>query len=172
MRWTQGLAHGEGIPKLESVGSATTHLSARCVTRSVREPDEPQDELEEDLRPPRSSFLERIRASAQVLKGHRLVPMQIHAEWIEYQQLLDDLLKRLSAQLARQARSEKARLRKLLEDQSSQLELEPSSRPHVVRGNGRKSELRRRFASQLGIRAPSNAVLELEPPPAPEEESP
>lgn len=100
------------------------------------------------------------------------MPAQIHAEWIEYQQLLDDLLKRLSAQLARQARSEKARLRKLLEDQSSQLELEPSSRAPVVRGNGRKSELRRRFASQLGLRAPSNAVPQLEPPPAPEEESP
>lgn len=135
-------------------------------------PDEQLPDGEDELSPPRWSFLERLRASAQVLRGHRLVPAQIHSEWIEYQQLLDDLLKRLSAQLARQARSEKARVKKLLEEQ--QLEIEPTERAPAMamNGVGRKSELRRRFATQLGLRPHSNAVRAPQVHPVEEEESP
>lgn len=55
----------------------------------------------------------RLRAALAVLAGERLVPLQLQAEWAEYQMVFDDLLKRLSAQLARQAKAEKARLDRL-----------------------------------------------------------
>lgn len=58
----------------------------------------------------------RFRAAMSVLRGERLVPLQIHAEWIEYQQIFDDILTRWSASLARDAKSEKKRVDRLSGD--------------------------------------------------------
>lgn len=126
--------------------------------------DESHSSDDESISSSRWSFLDRLRASAAVMRGHRLVPQQIHAEWIEYQQLLDDLLKRLSAQLARQAKAEKVRVKQLLEQQQTHLELAQEHAAHVPLRNGRKSELRRRFASQLGLRAPPSSSAMPAPP--------
>lgn len=58
----------------------------------------------------------RLRAAWLVLRGHRLVDLQIQVEWIEYRQIFDDLLKRFGAQLARQAKAEKKRLERQLQE--------------------------------------------------------
>jgi uncharacterized protein YyaL (SSP411 family) len=165
----EGLARDEQTPNLESVASTTMPLFARCAVRADEQPEDEQPDTSEELSSRRWSFLDRLRASAQVMRGHRLVPAQIHAEWIEYQQLLDDLLKRLSAQLARQARSEKARVKQLLEQQQTHLELAVDA---PRRSNGRKSDLRRLYASQLGLRAPSSSAVPAPALPEPEEEAP
>ena len=57
----------------------------------------------------------RLRAAFQVLRGESLVPEQIRFEWLEYQQIFNDVLQRFSAQLARGAKAEKKRVAKLLE---------------------------------------------------------
>ena len=84
----------------------------------------------------------RLRAAWQVLHGERLVPSQIQGEWIEYQQIFESILQRLSAQLARQARSEKLRLESLIPEEPSHRE--PSRQD-------RKAELRRRAAVMRGV---------------------
>jgi len=55
----------------------------------------------------------RIFAAWQVLMGQRLTPLQIHAEWVEYQQVFRDLLEQFSASLAREAKAEKKRIQAL-----------------------------------------------------------
>jgi len=57
----------------------------------------------------------RWSAAWSVLRGERLTPPQIEAEWAEYQLVFGELLQRLSAMLARQAKYEKQRARRLAE---------------------------------------------------------
>ena len=97
--------------------------------------------------------LGRLQAAWQVLRGERLVPMQIQGEWIEYQQIFESILQRLSAQLARQARSEKLRLESLIPSEPSHRE--PSRQDH-------KADLRKRANAMRGL--PMRSVQ----PPGPE----
>ncbi len=85
----------------------------------------------------------RLRAAWLALRGERLVPQQIQAEWLEYQQIFESVLQRLSAQLARQARSEKLRIESLIPEEPSHRE--PSHRDH-------KAELRSRAAGLRGLK--------------------
>ncbi len=90
----------------------------------------------------------RFRAAWSVLRGQSLVPEQIRFEWLEYQAVFNDLLQRYSAQLARAAKAEKARIKALNEALEP-----PSSRP--VRPQDHKSELRSRAAALRGLGIPS-----------------
>ena len=55
----------------------------------------------------------RLRGAIQVFLGRRMTPVQIEAEWREYQQIFDSILTRLGAQLARQAKAERERIKAL-----------------------------------------------------------
>lgn len=113
---------------------------------SSSEPDEPQ--LDEVV----ASEPGRVRAAISVLRGQRLVPLQVQFEWLEYQQIFDDLLKRLSAQLARQARSEKARVKRLLKEPSETVEASsPPSSPSPKDPASYKQALRSRAAQLRGL---------------------
>ena len=70
------------------------------------------------------------------------MPSQIQFEWLEYQQIFESILQRLSAQLARQARSEKLRLESLIPEEPSHRE--PSRKDHKI-------ELRKRAAVMRGL---------------------
>jgi hypothetical protein len=110
-----------------------------------------------------------VRSAWHVLRGRRMVPLQIQFEWLEYQQLFDDLLKRFGAQLARSAKAEKKRVAKLF-DQPKQSE--PTAAVPV--GPTSKSELRAR-ARELrnGTRNRLSHQLEAQlHEPGPPEESP
>ena len=97
----------------------------------------------------------RLRSAWAVLRGERLVPSQIQGEWIEYQQIFESILQRLSAQLARQARSEKLRLESLIPEEPSHRE--PSRKDH-------KAELRKRANALRGLNLPpSRSVQPLAP---------
>jgi len=87
----------------------------------------------------------RLRAAWLALRGERLVPQQIQAEWLEYQQIFESVLQRLSAQLARQARSEKLRIESLIPEGPTE-RVPASPRAH-------KQELRSRAAAMRGLRA-------------------
>lgn len=80
--------------------------------------------------------------------GQRTTPRQIEREWLDYQQTFDDLLTRLGAQLARQAKAEKKRIRRLLEDGLEQPQ--PTHRAPPSTPAERKAELRRRAAEARG----------------------
>ncbi len=86
-------------------------------------------------------MFKRIFAAWQVLMGQRLTPLQIQAEWVEYQQIFRDLLEQFSASLARQSKSEKKRLDRL----GMEVEQEPAI-PIDDRA-ARKAELRRRMTA-------------------------
>jgi hypothetical protein len=73
--------------------------------------------------------------------GQRVTPQQILAEWVEYQQTFNDLLERWSAKLAREARNEKDRIKRL--------DGPPQSQP--VPPVDTKTELRRRVANMRGF---------------------
>lgn len=92
----------------------------------------------------------RLRSAVQVLLGQRLVPAQIQAEWLEYQLIFGDLLQRQSAMLARAAKEERKRLRRLSEHSVSE------SPPHVTQLDllppaSRKAALRSQAADRLGL---------------------
>ena len=101
-----------------------------------------------------------------MFRGQRLVPLQVQAEWLTYQQIFDDVLTRLGAQLARQQKFRNEELKKLLVEHPS--DVQPSS-PHL---NGsdlqeRKSALRQRFAqarAPLIARSQPSAQLQPVPP--------
>lgn len=103
-----------------------------------------------------------------MLRGQRLVPLQIQYEWIEYQLLFNDILTRFGSQLARQAKSEKKRVKAQLQDQhpepSPQLELSPMHHSDL---SAHKSELRRRVAQSRGLTLNGSA-----PPQSLEEKAP
>lgn len=93
----------------------------------------------------------RIRAAWLVLLGQRVTPQQIVADWIEYQQIFNDLLDRWSAKLARDAKAEKERIKRL--DQAVQQQQHiPQSPPDT------KAELRKRVASLRGFSILPNEV--------------
>ncbi len=112
---------------------------------SKRDPEASADPL--DSRSPRG----RVRAAWSVLRGQRLVPLQVQLEWLEYQQIFDDLLKRFSAQLARQEKNEKSRLQVLLGS--------PENSPPVRHDPANhKAELRSRAALLRGVRIPASST--------------
>lgn len=108
----------------------------------------------------------RLRAAWSVFRGQRLVPLQLQAEWLTYQQIFDDVLQRLGAQLARQSKAESDRLKRYLRENPEQ--------PHddqVLPLNDlqeRKNALRRRFAEQRApqvvLRSQSSAQPLLDQP--------
>lgn len=88
----------------------------------------------------------RLRAAWHVLVGQRVTPLQIQADWLAYQCIFDDLLKRWSSYLARDARQEKKRIERLEG-------VAPGATPvaHVPQVTDTKQELRRRLASMRGF---------------------
>lgn len=88
----------------------------------------------------------RLRSAWSVLLGERLVPLQLQFEWLEYQQIFDDLLKRFSAQLARQAKAEKTRVKRLLDPSDQPIKREPPQPPPL----DPKSAVRSRVAQFVG----------------------
>jgi len=86
----------------------------------------------------------RLIEAWRVLMGQRVTPVQIQAEWVEYKMIFEDILQRFSAQLARNAKMEKKRLKRLAEDA-------PTSRPEVVGPRDRKAELRAKAAAMRGL---------------------
>lgn len=60
----------------------------------------------------------RFRGALSVLLGTSVSPMQLQAEWAEYQTMFNDLLARQSALLARNAKAEKERIKKLMAEDS------------------------------------------------------
>ena len=89
----------------------------------------------------REPRLGRIRAAWDVLMGQRVTPQQLQADWVEYQQIFNDLLDRWSAKLARDAKAEKERIKRL----DVPVALPP---PEVT---DTKAELRRRVAGLRGF---------------------
>lgn len=126
-----------------------------------------QTERPQSPRPPG-----RLRAAWSVLRGQRLVPAQIQAEWLEYQLIFDDLLTRLSVSLARQAKAERKRLRRLVEEAPA----DPSPPPQQSLAlsshqSSPKSALRSLAADRMGLgglrsRLPSSSPQERPPLPS------
>ena len=105
----------------------------------------------------------RLRSAWHVLRGQRLVPLQIQFEWIEYQQIFDDVLKRFSAQLARGAKAEKKRLKSALSPETAETQPVSSQEEAAVY----KARLRSRVAAQRGIGRPAMMtapVFDVSPP--------
>jgi hypothetical protein len=88
----------------------------------------------------------RLGSAWSVLRGQRLVPVQIQAEWLTYRQIFDDVLTRLGAQLARQAKAHNESIRAQLE-----LGLPEGAQDDIGSVTERKAALRRRFAESRGI---------------------
>lgn len=88
----------------------------------------------------------RLRAAFSVLRGQRVVPLQIHAQWLETQMVFEDILKRLNAQVARQFKANKDALK-------LQTQLPEAVSTPVEEGDHatRKSALRARFAQSRGL---------------------
>lgn len=84
----------------------------------------------------------RLRAAWYVLIGQRVTPQQIQADWVEYQCIFNDLLERWSAKLARDAKAEKDRIKRL--DAATPVALVPQV-PQP------KQELRRKVAQMRGF---------------------
>lgn len=100
----------------------------------------------------------RLRSAWSVLRGQRLTPRQIQFEWLEYQQIFESILQRLSASMARQARSEKLRLAALVPESSDQPLPEDRS---SLDQKSRKAELRSRSARLRGL---GGHKINLQPP--------
>jgi len=79
------------------------------------------------------------------------VPDQIVAEWVEYQQIFSDLLKRFSASLARQAKADKTRATDQVEALGESTT--PSFQNQPV---SKKAELRSKAAAMRGITRPGS----------------
>ncbi len=94
----------------------------------------------------------RVVEAWRVLMGQRVTPVQIQAEWVEYKMIFEDILQRFSAQLARNAKMEKKRLKRLAEDA-------PTERPEVVGPRDRKAVLRSRAAAMRGLAPMRRAVV-------------
>lgn len=127
---------------------------------------DPQSQSELDPEKVSSRPPGRLRSALQVLRGQALVPDQIVWEWMEYQQRFNDLLTRFSALLARQAKSEKRRAEKALEEPSHRQPASPSS----------KAELRAMYGPLVArrhvgprvvppLQPPSQGALALNPEP-------
>lgn len=88
--------------------------------------------------------ISRIRAAWYVLLGQRVTPQQIAVEWAEYQHIFGDILERWSAMLARQARVEKDRIKRL------DMPRETNIAPPI----SNKAELRSKVAQMRGLTRP------------------
>lgn len=86
----------------------------------------------------------RLRAAWLVLRGQRVVPQQIVAEWLEYQTIFDDLLSRWSSRLARDAKQQRDKIAAEMKDAPS---IQPPS------SGGRKATLRSQVALARGVPA-------------------
>ena len=96
----------------------------------------------------------RWRAAWYVLMGERLTPLQMQAEWVEYQQIFTDLLDRWSAKLARDAKAEKERIKRL---DKAAVRIEVPQRPDT------KASLRQRVAAMKGVKMPPNVTYAKDP---------
>jgi len=124
----------------------------------------------------------RISSAWKVLRGERLVATQIQAEWVEYQQIFQGQLEQLSAYLARSAKAERRRLRRLQEERDElsdqALQPDPLSRPAppLSPHSSRKAELRRLVAARVGLAPPQSRNQQSPPVPSqsekPQEEHP
>lgn len=85
------------------------------------------------------------------------MPEQILQDWLSYRLLFDDLLKRFSALLARQAKADHARLREQLQEQ-------PDHRQPASSTRSRKEEVRRRAAEARGLSVYRSSSPSLSPP--------
>jgi len=95
----------------------------------------------------------RVTEAFRVLIGQRLTPIQIQAEWVEYQQIFRDLLETFSASLARQSKAEKKRLERL-GGAAEPLTTELVSDPEVGR-KARKAALYQRMFGSSGRHSPT-----------------
>lgn len=77
--------------------------------------------------------------------GQRVTPQQIVADWVEYQQMFNDLLERWSAKLARDAKAEKERIKRL--DAATPVALVPQQPSNTQT----KTELRSKVAKMRGF---------------------
>lgn len=112
----------------------------------------------------------RFRAAWSVLRGQRLVPLQVQAEWLTYQQIFDDVLQRLGAQLARQAKAESDRLKRFLKEHPEVDSAEQLASLSDVQE--RKNALRQRFAAQRAPQLVFRSQSSAQPQLVPGEESP
>lgn len=78
----------------------------------------------------------RVAQAWGVLRGRYMTDVALQAEWLEYKQVFTDILTRFGAQLARQAKYEKERVKRELEEEETPT---PTFDPH-----SRKVELYRR----------------------------
>jgi len=90
----------------------------------------------------------RVRAAWYVLMGQRVTPVQMEAEWLEYQLIFDDILTRLSAQLARVSKNERERIKRELSDVG-----DPPARNVPATGPRRKDVVRARISAARGFPA-------------------
>lgn len=100
---------------------------------------------------PGTARIGRLRAAWQALMGRPVLHDQARREWHEYKMMFDDIMQRLGAQLARQAKQQKVELQKLIDGAG-----DPPWREQPQGGAGHKADLRRRAANMRGIRAPSS----------------
>lgn len=77
--------------------------------------------------------------------GQRLVPFQIQAEWVQYQQIFQGQMEMMSSYLARSAKAEKSRLKRIAEDLGELAAVKPI--PAGTREQ-RKAELRARMSGR------------------------
>lgn len=98
---------------------------------------------------PEPERIGRLRAAWQALMGRPVLHEQARREWFEYKQMFDDIMQRLGAQLARQAKQQKVELQRLIDDAG-----EPPVRDVPGGASSRKADLRRRAAEMRGIRVP------------------
>jgi len=106
------------------------------VSQNDREPRPPAEPLARSR-----SWLARLFRRAERAPEPTIV--EIMAQWAEYELIFNDLLTRLSAMLARQAKMEKKRLERL-----SEAEPTPKA-PEVQQFLDGKAALRRRYAHVL-----------------------
>lgn len=123
-------------------------------------PEPPCGCADEDVAPRRRG---RWRLALAVLLGEPVVPESLLAQWLDYRVMFDDLLKRLSAQLARQAKAEHKRIRKQLAAPE-----EPAHRN--VAGKSGKQRVRAIMAASRGMRVHSAVVPAIIPAPEPDPE--
>lgn len=99
--------------------------------------------------------MNRFVAAFRVLLGQRVTPLQIEKEWLEYKLIFEDLLNRWSASLARDAKAERKRIKRLQaddqEDQSSHPPLKGKDQLRAKYGQLKLEGLRPR-----GPRPPQN----------------
>lgn len=104
----------------------------------------------------------RIRTAVAVLLGREPTPRSIHQEWIEYRDTFDGILRRLSAQLARQKRAEKRRIERELE----QAEEAPAMQGTLAGRAAYKADLRARARMRgLGVVNGPHFHPSMAPPP-------